>query len=532
MFEIARSIFSSQKSGRRSRTQRPFKGTESLEVRSLLTALTWSDLTNLTISFAPDGTDIAANKNELNAELNQLATPKEWQATIVSAFQTWFDDLGFSITVVGDSGAKFGTIGATHGDSRFGDVRVGAIPLTDNVLATAIPQNEFISGTWAGDMMLNSTNELKTLDELYALSLHEAGHILGLEHSTDPNSPMFDHGGTIVLPPTAKDRESLKNLYGLGAGNDGSTESDDDGNDNRKHPERISGVGANGMYPRFEVSGTVTDASDVDTYVFRASDITSEDPQVTTIIFRTETPGLAGQITLLTSTGRKVESKIIANGNGLIILQTRDLEADQDYLVQVKSSTANTKWSHGDYQLAITFSESSPVIEQLARGKLDRQKTSQSFDLYSAKSQLFNFQLATDASQKSSRAAVVLSVYDAKKHLIFRAAARPGDTVTNNTVLLGRGKYDIVVEAVAASKKFLPEIDFHVRGSVISTDAGPLPNNPASKPSTTANPDFPYVYPNNVRSKRPVIVQTPVVAVKPVYAPITWKQTTTIFPWL
>lgn len=45
---------------------------EGLEFRSLLTTFAWSDPKNMTISFAPDGADIAGNPNQLNSELSQL----------------------------------------------------------------------------------------------------------------------------------------------------------------------------------------------------------------------------------------------------------------------------------------------------------------------------------------------------------------------------------------------------------------------------------------------------------------------------
>ena len=328
---------------------------ESLEFRSLLTAFAWSDVTNLTISFAPDGTDVSGSSNVLNAELSQLGTPDQWQSTIVSAFQTWLTELGFSISVVNDSGDSFGTNGASHGDARFGDVRVGAVPLTSGVLATAISQNEFISGTWAGDMMLNSSVQLNSLDELYALSLHEAGHILGLEHSADPNSPMFDHGGTSVLQPAAEDLGLLRDLYGRGNNGRTSVEHDDSGNDESGHAERIAPVEPEGMFSRFEVSGTISDAADIDTYVFRTSDVISEDPELTTIILRTEAPGLVARVSLMTVNGRRVEATVIANGNGLFILQSREIEADRDYIVTVQSDATDPQVSHGEYELAVTF---------------------------------------------------------------------------------------------------------------------------------------------------------------------------------
>lgn len=511
---------------------------EGLEVRSLPTGFAWADATSLTISFAPDGTDVAGNQNELNADLQHLGTPAEWQATIVSAFQTWLNELGFSISVVNDSGACFGTNGATHGDSRFGDVRVGAVPLTPGVLATAIPQTAFISGTWAGDMMLNSTVELTSLDELYALSLHEAGHILGLEHSIDPSSPMFDHGGTTVLPPTTQDLTFLRNLYGKGSVSGRSVEMDDSLNGSADHAERIAAVEANGMFPRFEVSGTILDASDVDTFVFRPREASSESQEVTSIILRTTSPGLIPRLSLTKLNGQKVEYTVVANGNGLVILQSRDLEADADYIVRVQSAVADSRWSQGDYELAVTFSESEQTMETLAKGVLDNEKPQKSFDLYSAKSQLVNFQLATpDSKPTSSGAVVALSIYNDQGRLVFRAVAKPGDTVTDKTVMLGVGKYKIVVDVLAAGKKGIPEVEFAVNATMISSDAGPLPNNPIGNPATGPGGTFPYVYPNNVTSTRPMVVMPPlvtkgpVISNPPVIPPLTWQQMMLNYAW-
>jgi hypothetical protein len=101
LLKIAGQVPKMQKN-RRGKSQTPV--VEGLEVRSLLTGFAWSDTNNLTISFAPDGTDVAGNRNELNAELKHLGTPEQWQSTIVSAFQTWLNELGFSISVVADSG--------------------------------------------------------------------------------------------------------------------------------------------------------------------------------------------------------------------------------------------------------------------------------------------------------------------------------------------------------------------------------------------------------------------------------------------
>ena len=78
----------------------------------------------------------------------------------------------------------------TQGDTRFGDVRIGAVPLTDNVMAESIPNNLLTQGSWAGDIVLNANAPWSDLHQVFSVALHEFGHVLGMEHSSDPASPM------------------------------------------------------------------------------------------------------------------------------------------------------------------------------------------------------------------------------------------------------------------------------------------------------------------------------------------------------
>ena len=84
------------------------------------------------------------------------------------------------IGLVSDSGAAFGTPGGTEGDDRFGDIRIGAVPLSPDVLAISVPADRLYSGTWAADVILNSNGEFTSIDDLFAVVLHEAGHVFGL----------------------------------------------------------------------------------------------------------------------------------------------------------------------------------------------------------------------------------------------------------------------------------------------------------------------------------------------------------------
>jgi hypothetical protein len=55
---------------------------------------------------------------------------------------------------------------------------------------------------------------LDELSELFAVTVHEAGHVFGLDHSNDAQSPMHTHGVPAFVVPTAADLALLRQNYG------------------------------------------------------------------------------------------------------------------------------------------------------------------------------------------------------------------------------------------------------------------------------------------------------------------------------
>src|SRR5262249_51008511 len=171
---------------------------------------------HLTLSFAPEGTAIAGHQSLLFQTLGKkFPNPAAWQREIVRAFQTWAVQANLSVGVTTDSSDRFGIAGRMQADDRFGDIRVGAHPMSADVLAVAVPPDPFLSGTLAGDVFLNSEVTFNK-DNLFPIMLHEAGHVFGLQHSSDPKSVMYsDLNQNTKL--TAGDIQAIQALYGVRA---------------------------------------------------------------------------------------------------------------------------------------------------------------------------------------------------------------------------------------------------------------------------------------------------------------------------
>ena len=203
-------------------SRRPHRSSfELLEARRVFDAaggvLAGADL-HLTLSFAPDGTFITAQTSGLAAKLNALGPASAWQETILRAFQTWAKETNADVGVVLDGGQAFGVGGATQRDSRFGDIRIGAVAMEPNVGAVNVPTDTPVGGTWFADVIFNTAFNFTSLDDLYAVALNEAGNVFGLKDhrgpTADPDSPLTPSNPPVVHSPTAADLADLHALLG------------------------------------------------------------------------------------------------------------------------------------------------------------------------------------------------------------------------------------------------------------------------------------------------------------------------------
>src|SRR5688500_17649034 len=137
----------------------------------------WPDASHLTLSFAPDGTQVGPNASNLFASLNAIGPTALWQREVVRAFQTSAVNANINLSVVPDSGLAFGTTGAIQSDARFGDIRIGAYRMAFDAEATA-SAFQLEAGTWSGDVAVNTAAGFGIQGagryDLFSVLLHEA----------------------------------------------------------------------------------------------------------------------------------------------------------------------------------------------------------------------------------------------------------------------------------------------------------------------------------------------------------------------
>ncbi len=239
-------------------------------------------------------------------------------------------------------------------------------------LAVSTPPSTAIGGTFAGDIFIN-TSVAYTPSTLYSVALHEIGHALGLDHSTDPASAMY---------PTLNNQRALTNgdvlairsLYGLRSLD--LNEDSQKNNNSLKDASRIRYSAVSGGYdgstPVIQY-GDLSKATDVDYFVIKPL-VGYTGPMT----FRVQTSGisfLGPKITLMDRNGTVLATRQSTSSSGdSLTLRLRNVVPDNEYFLKVEASPT-APYKMGRFGVAVFFDgllkPTSVSIDTVLRGRYE-----------------------------------------------------------------------------------------------------------------------------------------------------------------
>jgi hypothetical protein len=333
---------------------RPFRDLEPLEDRTMPSTfgIPWADPNHLTLSFAADGTATPLGANSLSQTLSTAGSTAAWQREILRAFQTWAAKANIDIGLVADGGQALGALGAVQSDSRFGDIRIAAAPLSQGVLASTSPFS-WTGTTLSGDMVFNALasfvkGNVAGKYDLFSVALHEAGHALGLDHSHEDDSAIgetYEYRTGLSLDDIAE----LRALYG--------TRSHDafDRSTNNNVLYRADNLPRVSGSSQLLANADLTTQTDVDFYKFQTPLLTAS---LSSVVVRLKASGislLTASITVYDSAGRVVGSAASKDPlNNDLTVRFRAGLLGGTYFVKVDGA-GNGAFDIGGYKLAVDF---------------------------------------------------------------------------------------------------------------------------------------------------------------------------------
>ncbi len=326
---------------------------ECLEDRNVLSGfhVPWADGSHLTLSFAPDGTNVQGQASALFQELQSIGSTNDWQQEITRAFQTWAAHANLNIGIVADQGQPLGTNGAVQGDTRFGDIRIAAKPMSNGLLATASPFS-WTGTTWSGDIILNtnypfSIGQASGKFDLFSVFLHEAGHVFGLDHTTDHDATMFETYSYRTSLST-EDIVHLQELYGPRV-NDEYEAGSVNGNSNFSNAASLGLISLSSS-----LNGVIANQNDTDYYSFTALPTLG----VTALTVQLKTSGISqllSRVSIYDSSYRLVASQAAVDPlDGDLVISIGGVRLFNKYFVKVESNTTDV-FSSGSYHLKVGY---------------------------------------------------------------------------------------------------------------------------------------------------------------------------------
>ncbi len=330
------------------RTARPL--VEGLEDRFLLYAASggqWTYPIRITYSLVPDGTSVGGVASNLYSTMNQYASTATWTAAIQKAAAIWETVANIQLVQVSDNGAAVGTSGDQQGDTRFGDIRIGAVPEQTGTLGLAFLPPTVNGGTVAGDLFFNSNVNWNSNSgfDLETVAIHELGHALGMSHSSVQAADMYASYNGVKQSFNTDDVNGIDSIYGAVAANTTNNGTVSTAIDLTHQVNANNQIVLGGQ--------EIVSASDQEFYKVTVPQSTSG--TMTVSIQATSLSSLAPRLTLYNSSGQGFAQAVNTNGFGTTAtLVVSNVTAGQIYYL--RATAANTGAGDvGDFGVLVNF---------------------------------------------------------------------------------------------------------------------------------------------------------------------------------
>jgi methionine-rich copper-binding protein CopC len=359
-----------RQAGSRRRRHRTSPALEQLQSRLVLYSASgnaWPNPQLITISFMPDGTNVGGGEtsNLFSSFNNNPSLAGKWQDIILEAAQTWAQETNINFAVVPDDGSPEGSGPDEQGDPAFGDIRIGGYHFGSSTLALTYqppPTNNF---SVAGDMTFNTGqafNAGSTYD-LFTVAMHEFGHALGLNESSDSSAVEYGTYTGIKTGLAADDIAGIRSIYSAGG---------------PRTPDVYNTDGAS--------NGTLDTAASIDASI-NSSTMTVLVPNIdistagqseyfaftapagagSTLELDVQSSGLsllAPEVTVYGSDGRTALTS--SDGEGqygtVLTVSVSGVAAGEQFYVKVQGADA-TQMGTGSYALGLSFNGTTPPLE-------------------------------------------------------------------------------------------------------------------------------------------------------------------------
>jgi hypothetical protein len=342
-----------------------------------------------------------------------------WQRQFARALQTWSNVSGLNFHGVNDDGSPTGTSGQSQGDSRFGDIRLGAHPLDGFVGYAYYPS----STTKGGDITINPNYTFKVGShiDLYSVLLHETGHALGLKHSSS-GTIMYQNITGVYSDLSTDDIDGIQAIYGA--------RQDDlfDLNSRNDSLASASSLNLDGDGDGF-FAADLTTIGDLDYYELNAP--TSANGNLTVSVDVDGLSLLASQVSLFDAAGALVSSVDVGAAYGTnATLQFSGVVAGETYYLLADGATTD-EFGMGAYRLDVDFDLST-----------DPDPPAFDPDRFESNETLLT---ATDLGRLNNRTEMELTLHTASDIDLFHFTARKGGDFRITTNFTAASNYEITV---------------------------------------------------------------------------------------